>query len=1322
MAEDSPPKTSFVNKLKKVFGYFAIYVQVNPTKFDILLLITGLIFAIASGVPFPLLGIIFGQLIDDFNSESCTAKADYSPEIQASYQSEVNSKILYVLYLAIAQFGFMYIQLVCWSLGGARLAQRLREQYFRSMLRQEPSFFDDLPSGEVSSRLNGDISTIRSGTSEKVGICISSVSFFVTSYVVAFIKDSKLAGILVSLVPAYFLMSLVGGWFIEKYSGTMSDCFAAASSVASEGLSNVSVVHAFNANQRLEEKFEGHLRMARSEGLKKALATGVQAGFMYFIAYAANALAFWQGSRTIANSVASGGGGASVGSIFTVIFVLVDATLVLSQVAPFLQIFGAASAAFTKLQRDMNHQSAINGMSDTGLALPSSMAGHFELRNVSFTYPSRPEQQVLGNVSLECPAGKQTAIIGLSGSGKSTVASLMLRLYDPIEGSVLLDGQDVRDLNTRQLRSCIGMVQQEATLLDRSILENIAHGLVNSASPEHEALHSVLIGGQLGEVARAIREGQNEVKAAESYGADVLKIIEMVQHAAELADAARFIGQLSEGLGTMVGSNGTLLSGGQKQRIAVARALVKDPKVLILDEATASLDSRSEKEILEAVGRCSEGRTMISIAHRLSTIKKADKIIVMRDGGVVEEGNHSELMAKQGAYAALVELQNLNTDSNPPDQNPESDSADITDGEQGIESSNVPEVIKSKEIVIDTTEKPSDSSSKTPAKKTLWYLTKGMLPIMRPYLLIALIALVGASIVGAAFSAEAVIFGNTVGSLTPCETPEYIRSRGNFFGLMFFILAIIEFFANIVSWVGFGWVSEKSIYNVRVLLFRSLFEQDLQWHQSAGRNPTGLLGYITNDGNLIAGLSGSVIGTIFSICINLVVAVVLSLCIAWKIALVCIAVVPLLLGTGVVQLHVLGQFEERHENAFNQSVSISVEAINSIKTIASLSLEEETLAAFRRTLNGPRRETTMVSLHANLWLGLAYFLGNLSYALAFWWGSKQIFNGTYSETQFIIVMFALLVSAQLWSQMFALAPEVSNARAAVARVLAILELGSAGSKYTALETPNEKDLEGTAPTKSIAPNTEGGLDVEFRDVKFSYPARAHIPVLRGLNVHVRPGQFCALVGPSGAGKSTIISLVERMYLPTSGEILVDGTDITKREDISFRDHIALVPQEGVLFEGSVRFNVSLGARPGTEVSDAEIEEACKLANIHETIINLPSSYDTMCGANGSKLSGGQKQRLAIARALVRKPRLLVLDEPTSALDAESEKLLQQGLEVASKGISVLAIAHRLNTIRKADTIYLIEAGLCVDAGTHEELFKRSESYRTNVLSQSFGGE
>lgn len=317
--------THFVpRQFKSTFGYFAIYFRANPTKFDIALLFTGIVSAIASGIPFPLLGIIFGQLIDDFNDQTCSAGADSATE---EYQDAVNSKILYVVYLAIAQFGFMYIHLVCWSLGGARLAQRLREQYLRSLLHKEPSFFDNLSAGEVSSRLNGDIQMIRAGTSEKVGITLSSLSFFIASYTIAFIKNAKLAGILVSLVPAYFGLSIIGGYFIEKYSSRASDRFASASNIASEALTNVAVVQAFNANDKLETSFSEHLHTARTEGLKKALANGIQAGLMYFIAYAANALAFWQGSRMIAQTVEDNGQGVTVGSVFTVIFILVDGEL-----------------------------------------------------------------------------------------------------------------------------------------------------------------------------------------------------------------------------------------------------------------------------------------------------------------------------------------------------------------------------------------------------------------------------------------------------------------------------------------------------------------------------------------------------------------------------------------------------------------------------------------------------------------------------------------------------------------------------------------------------------------------------------------------------------------------------------------------------------------------------------------------------------------------------------------------------------------------------------------------------------------------------------
>ncbi|GAQ04978.1 leptomycin B resistance protein pmd1 [Aspergillus lentulus] len=1310
--------------VQKLSGYPRLLLAGNPSKVDLGRLLLGIISAAASGVPFPLIGILFGQLLDDFNAVTCGESE--SSDSDSDYQHDINGKILIIVYLAIAQFVLIYVHLSCWSLNGARLAQRLRETYLQNLLRQEPSYFDKLPPGEIASRLNGDIQAIRSGTSEKVGICLSSLSFFITAYIVAFIKDAKLAGMLVSLIPAYFLMSFVGSHYIEKYTGRMSDYAASAASIASEALSNTVVVQAFGANARLEEKFSKALKAAETEGLKKATAVGIQSGVLYFIAYSANGLAFWQGSRRIAESVSDNTHGATVGATFTVIFILVEATLLLSQVAPFLHLFVAAVASFQKLREDIDREPMIDSTSDSGLRLTQAQGG-FEFKDVSFTYPSRPEITVLDNISLSIPANKHTAIVGLSGSGKSTIAGLVTRLYDPTQGQILFDGHDLRDINPRDLRSFLSLVQQEPSLLDRSLLENIAHGLINSSNPSHAHLKTTLLSTDLADLASEVRNGKDLTAAAEARGPNVVEIVALVKKAASLADADGFISALQHGYGTVVGSSGRLISGGQKQRVALARALAKDPAVLILDEATASLDSRSEQRIQRAISNIATGRTIITIAHRLSTITGADNIIVMHKGHIVEQGNHATLMAKNGTYAELVKLQTLaGKDDTSVNIESVSKSDQASSSEADIEKSasflgDFGEVEKTP---VSTTEAPvadseeEEEEPETP-KKSLWALAKGYAPALRPHLLFIFLALLGSSVVGGAFSGEAVIFGNTVGSLNPCHSADSIRSRGNFFGLMFFILAIIEFFANVVSWSGFGWVSEKIVYAVRVLSFRSLFEQDLQWHQSEGRTPALLLSYITRDGNALAGLSGSVIGTLFSITVNLIAAIILTHIIAWRIALVCLALVPLLLGAGLMELHVLGKFEERHENAYTKSVDIGVEAITSIKTIASLSLEEETLRTYRRSLKGPRKETFKVTVHASLWQAMTYFLGNLVNALAYWWGAKQIIAGNYTQTQFLIVVFSLLVSALLWSQMFALAPELSSARAAMARILSLIEIGSdkmQGHVRSPTKTTSN-DPEATAEPKRIPSNNQAS-SVQLRDVHFAYPARPDIKVLNGLSIDIRPGQFCALVGPSGAGKSTIISLVERLYTPESGAILVDGVDITKHRDVSFRDTIALVPQESVLFEGSIAFNIGLGARPDHEATMDEIIEACKLANIHEVIRSLPDGYQTLCGPNGSQFSGGQKQRLSIARALVRKPKLLILDESTSALDAESEKLLQDGLEKAAKGITVIAIAHRLHTIRKADVIFLIEGGMCVDRGSHEELLQRSESYRANVMHQT----
>ncbi|EAW15367.1 ABC transporter ATP-binding protein [Aspergillus clavatus NRRL 1] len=1308
-AEAETPAKPSVWRRATSFGRLLVYG--NPSTTDLILLCVGFISAIASGIPFPIMSIVFGQLVNGLNSATC----EVNPSTAAAYQDGINSKILLIVYVGIAYFVLIYIYTFCWNLHGERLAQRLREKYFGAILRQDAAFFDKLPAGEVSSRIVGEISVVQQGTNEKVGIVINSVSFFVAAYVVAFTKDPKLAGMLVSLTPAYLIMALGGGYFVQKYAGRSLESMGKASSVALEALSNATVVHAFSANSRLEEKFTEVLAPALSAGVWKSVAVAAQAGLLYFIAFSANGLAFWQGSRQIAGAVESNTGGITVGTTFTVILILVDASLILSQAAPFLRSFDAASAAFAKLEADMSHVPTIDGtVEETGRVLPA-VSGNVELRNVHYAFPSQREKPAVKNLSMACPAGQRTAIVGLSGSGKSTVAGLITRFYDADEGMVLLDGHDVKDLNVRSVRSHISLVQQEPCLLDRSILENIALGLINS--PNHAHLRALLMGNVLAEVAAAMRDGQDLMSASQVHGDQMREIAELVLQAAAMADALGFIERLQEGLGTSVGTKGHLISGGQKQRISLARALIKDPRILILDEATASLDSASELRIQQALEKVAVGRTVITIAHRLSTVKNSDKIIVMRQGELIEQGTHQDLIDAAGAYAELVRLQNLNVNGGEED-NEQTEVASAGSG-------SMMEEIHEKSGAVATSaagyqaniEGRGSADEQVKDQQSLQSTAHAMSAFFRPHLFVVTIAITGAVIIGGTYCGSAVIFGNVVGKLSYCEEPNSIRQAGQLFGLLFFILAIIEFTANFLSWSLFGWVAEHVIYKVRVLSLRSILEQELAWHESKDRTPSLLLGLITNDSSALGGLAGSVVCILLSILVSLIATITMTHIIAWKIAIVCLSVVPLLLGAGYMRITTLARFEERHLEAFANSHAITVEAVNSMKTIMSFSLEHEILGQYRRSLHEPMRQVTKQSAWANLWLAVGYGLSNFLYALAYWWGSTRIVAGEYTQTQFFIVQLALLVSSQLWGQAFALAPEVSRAFQATGRLVELLRMGS--TKDLSAPLIPTGDVEATAGPSEKAVSSAGGVSVAFKQVVFSYPARPDSQVLHGLDLRIRPGQFAALVGPSGAGKSTIIALVERLYRPDSGTIEVDGQDIMYRDN-SFRHEIAYVPQQSVLFDDTIRFNLTLGARPGQAVSQQELEEACKIANIHDTIMQLPDGYDSYCGPNGDRLSGGQKQRLAIARALVRKPKLLLLDESTSALDAESERLLQDGLEKATKHMTVIAIAHRLYTIRKADAIFLIENGQCVDQGTHAELIVSSESYRVNVLNQTIG--
>ncbi|KAK0634414.1 P-loop containing nucleoside triphosphate hydrolase protein [Bombardia bombarda] len=1320
-------------------AYLRIFVAVDPTWLDMLLLLIGTLAAAAAGVPFPLMGIIFGQLVDDMNAATCIV-ADAATDSNVNpfeFEGAINSKVLLLVYIAIGAFCLIYAYVLSWSLVSQRLAQRLRARYVAALLRQPPAFFDArVAAGEVSSRLHGDMTAVQAGTSEKVGILIASISFFITAYVISFIKQPKLAGMLVSLVPAFLLMAMGGGFFVGKFMARNSESMASASSIASEALTNITVVQAFGAGPRLEAKFAEHAANARTAGTKRGFVSAFQAGMLYFIAYSANALAFWQGSRMVVASL-NGDGGESIGQIYTVIFLLVDACVILGSIAPLLPLLGGATSAFGRLIKDIEAPSAIDGTSEEGHILPVDTPGAFKFENVSFFYPSRPTQVVLKNVNLTFPAGKHTAIVGLSGSGKSTIAALVGRLQDPTDGTITLDGHDLRGLNVRGLRSFISMVQQEPSLLDRSILENIALGLVNSPKPEHQHLKAALLSPKLAQLAS---KGKDATSSSTNDPL-VAEIVRLVENAADQADAARFIERLESGYGTSAGPSGSLVSGGQRQRVALARALVRDPKILVLDEATSALDSTSERRIQEAVERAAKTRTVISIAHRLSTIRNADHIVVMEAGEVVEQGTYDELMAREGgAFVRMANLQSLGTaDRAEGGSSLSGDSlkastlkADALAAEKG----DVPDLVASN--LASLRQQVTTPGDEEPTKKIdadldqaqpIGVVVRALAKFLRPSLGWLAVAIFSAVIVGGTFSGSGLIFGFTVGGLNPCmNTQEHILYLGKFFGGLLFMLAVIELLANFGAWSCFGLIAERLLYGVRVLSFRSLLEQGVQWHQSEGRSPSSLLGIITKDSAAVGAFSGSTIGTVFSICVNFIVAIILSHIIAWKIAIVCLVTIPILLGTGFMQLRMLARYEERHANSFSKATGIAVEAVQSIRTVAALSLEREVMGSYDRLLRDTRDEMVRAAAYTNVWLALSNATSFLIYAFAYWWGSQRIMHGESTQTQFLIILVAMLVSAQLWGQMFTLAPEFSRARTAFSRILGIISLGSdntivertdkssSSSKLNLNNTSTEKDIESTT-SPTLNPDTgKPGIKITFDGVSFAYPARSDVPVMDNVSFTIQPGQFVGLVGPSGAGKSTIMSLVQRLYTPTAGTISLDGADLS-RQPTSFRDSIALVPQEPALFDGSVRFNVGLGARPGHDATDAEIEEACKLANIHDTIVAMPDGYDTECGAAASRLSGGQRQRLAIARALVRKPRLLLLDESTSALDAASEAALQEGLDRVARGTTVLAITHRLHTVRKADVIFVVEGGKIVDSGTHTELMQTRESYRVNAMQQ-----
>ncbi|KAL7112389.1 hypothetical protein ACP275_04G001200 [Erythranthe tilingii] len=1210
---------------------------------DKLLMIVGSFGAIGNGLSIPLMTLLFGQLIDSFGLNA-------GPDVVKS----VSKVALKFVYLAIGCGVAAFLQVACWMITGERQAARIRSLYLRTILRQDVSFFDkETNTGEVIGRMSGDTVLIQDAMGEKVGKFIQLVATFVGGFVVAFMKGWLLTLVMLSSIPLMVISGAIMSIVLSKMASRGQNAYAKASIVVEQTIGSIRTVASFTGEKQAVADYERSLVKAYKSGVAEGLASGLGFGSVMFIIFCSYALAIWFGAKMILDKGYTGG------EVLNVIIAVLTGSMSLGQASPCMTAFAAGQAAAFKMFETINRKPEIDAYDSRGIILQQDIRGDVELRDVFFSYPTRPNQHIFTGFSLFIPSGTTAALVGQSGSGKSTVISLIERFYDPQSGQLLIDGTNLKDFQLKWIRSKIGLVSQEPVLFTATIKDNISYG---------------------------------------KYGATT----DEIRAAAELANAAKFIDKLPQGLDSMVGEHGTQLSGGQKQRVAIARAILKDPRILLLDEATSALDNESERIVQEALDRIMVNRTTIIVAHRLTTVRNAHMIAVIHQGKMVEKGTHEELLQDpEGAYSQLIRLQEVNKDTEHVDDEEKSDSRQsgqrmsfmrsISRGSSEIGSSSRRQSLPAS-FGLPATENAYATSLEKSPKVPIFRLVSLNKPEVPVLILGALSAIVNGAIMP--------IFGILISSVikTFYATPHILRRDSKFWALMFMVLGAVSLIAFPARTYLFGVAGNKLIRRIRLMCFEKVVNMEVGWFDE-GEHSSGVIGArLSADAASVRALVGDTLAQMVQDISAAIVGLAIAFEASWQLALIILAMIPLIGLSGYVQIMFMKGFSADAKVMYEEASQVANDAVGSIRTVASFCAEEKVMDMYKKKCQGPKTNGIRQGLISGVGFGLSFSLLFLVYAASFYAGARLVQAGKITFTAVFRVFFALTMAAVAISQSSSLAPDSTKAKSAAASIFAILD--------------SKSKIDPSDDSGMKLENVKG--DIELRHVSFKYPTRPDVQILRDLTLTIRSGKTVALVGESGSGKSTVISLLQRFYDPESGQITVDGIEIHKFQLKWLRQQMGLVSQEPVLFNDTIRANIAYGKEGNA--SEAEIIEAAELANAHKFISGLEKGYETMVGERGVQLSGGQKQRVAIARAMIKSPKILLLDEATSALDAESERIVQDALDRVMVNRTTVVVAHRLSTVKGAHVIAVVKNGVIVEKGSHDTLINIRDGFYASLVS------
>nr|QVT92337.1 ABC transporter [Salvia miltiorrhiza] len=1099
---------------------------------DKILMLVGTIGAIGNGLSQPLMALIFGSLVNAFGQSQTN-----------NIVPMVSKASLKFVYLALGCGFSAFLQVSCWTITGERQSARIRRLYLQAILRQDIAYFDEkVNTGEVIEKMSSDTFLIHDAIGEKAGKFVQVTTTMLGAFVIAFVKGWLLALVMFSAIPLTVMTSAVMYFLNFKINSLAQKARNDAANVVHQTIGCIRTVASFNGEKQAVANYKKFLASSYKSDMLQVLCGGSDFALHIFIMLCTYAMAVWFGAKMIIQKGFTGG------EVYTVLLTVLMGSFSMGQSSRPLAAFSAGQVAALNMFKTINRKPTIDAY-DTRGKMFKDIRGDIELKHVTFSYPSRPKELIFDAFSLFIPNGTTAALVGQSGSGKSTVISLIERFYDPLSGEVLIDGTDLREFQLKWIRSKIGL-----------------------------------------------------------------------------------------GMDTMVGERGVQLSGGQKQRVAIARAIIKDPRILLLDEATSALDADSERIVQEALEKIMMNRTTVIVAHRLSTIRKANMIVVLHQGKVVEKGTHVELLKDpQGVYSNLIHSQEVNEDMEKNIDNRYeictskfvlernvtlSSTRSLSSGSLGM-SSTSPRSLSlsfSKTTLDDKASFSTEASKDLPEVSTyrLACLNKPEAPVLIAGAIVAIIS-------GAILPVLGFLTANMI--KTFFELPDKLKKDSKFWALMYFILGIVSLIAYSSRSYLFGVAGNKLIKRIRLMCFEKLVSMEIGWFDMTENSSGVISSRLSTDAAMIRSLVGDALAKILQEATALLVGLAIAFEACWQLALIVSAMMPLLGLNNYVQMKSAKRFYSKAKMMNEKASQVANDSVGNMRTVASFCVQEKIMKIYKEKCEGPATSGTKLGLIGGIGFGLSICFLYLVYAASFYTGARLVEDGKATTSEVFRVFFVLSMVAIAISTWTAMAPDSSKAKAAAASVFAILD--------------GKSKIDPSDDSGITLENINGEL--EFKHVNFSYPTRPDIQILKDLSLTVSSCKIVGLVGESGSGKSTVISLLQRYYECDSGNITLDGIEIRKLQLKWLREQMGLVNQEPVLFNDTIRANIAYGK--GEAATEAEIIAAAKSANAHEFISGLSQT----------------KQQ---------------------GLDVESEKIVQEALDKVMVNRSTIVVAHRLSTIRE----------------------------------------